>query len=451
MKIIFLILLISSFSIFSEQRKIEIIDIENNSKTIDIDMIKSIDFDLENAYYLKSVDSDGIIKKFELTSNSSIKFENDNLILTTNDIDESIALSNLDKIIFEKKESDNPVPFGELIVDEVLLNNLINPWSLDFIDEDNIIFNEIDGRLFVFNIITKVRTQIEGVPQVTRTGQGGLLDVTLHPNFNENKLVYLAYAVSVNSPNTTAIGRGKLEGDKLVDFEELFRGDPLVASGVHFGCRIVFDNNNKLYFAIGDRGNSANAQDSTNHYGSVLRINDDGTIPNDNPYLDKPGAKKELYTMGNRNIQGMFYVTEIDQVWSVEHGPRGGDELNIVKPGANYAWPLATYGINYDGSKITDETSLPGYEDPITYWVPSIAPCGMDVVSYDAETNELDVVIGALAGAHIHRLKIRDEKVIDVVRSLEGYGRFRDIQLSPDGYLYAVTQSPGTLIRLKTK
>lgn len=448
---ILLIFLFTFSTLFAEQRKIEIIDIENNSNEIDINDINSIDFNLIDSYYLKTVDSEGLITKYEISNASSISFDDENLILNTNNNPENISLSNLQKIIFEKIPSENPVPFGELIVDEILLNNLTNPWGLDFISKNEIIFTEHDGRLFIYNIEEKSTTQLSGLPTVTRIGQGGLLDVTLHPDFEENRFVYLAYTVAEGSRNTTAIGRGKLSGDALVDFEEIFRGDPLVSSGVHFGSRIVFDNEQKLYFAIGDRGTPSNAQDSTNHYGSVLRINDDGTVPDDNPYLEKPAAKKELYTMGNRNIQGMFYVPEINQVWSVEHGPRGGDELNIVKPGANYSWPLATYGINYDGSPITEVRSIPGHEDPITYWVPSIAPCGMDLVSYNSENNELDVVIGALAGAHIHRLRIVNNEVVEVVRSLEGYARFRDIQISNDGYLYAVTQNPGRLIRLKTK
>jgi glucose/arabinose dehydrogenase len=263
--------------------------------------------------------------------------------------------------------------------------------------------------------------------------------------------VYLVYSVGENFQSTTAVGRGVLNGNTLENFEELFRGEPLLSGGNHFGSRIIFDKDNKLYFSIGDRGRDNNAQDSTNHYGGVLRINDDGSIPEDNPYLNAPGAQPEIYTMGNRNIQGMFYLSEKDEIWAIEHGPQGGDELNLIEAGENYAWPLATFGINYDGTPITDKTSIPGYKDPITYWVPSIAPCGMDMINYDEATNELDIIFGALRGSHLHRIIVKDNKVTETVRSLQGYARFRDVQMSPDGYLYAATQGPGRIIRLKIK
>lgn len=449
MKLLFLI--IFTFSLYSQEKTIQIISVNNEVNEYELNAISDISFDLENSTNIIFTDMMDVTSSFKVTNESSISFQNDRLVFTNIDGSQDFTISNLKSIKFEKSENKNYVPFGELIVDEILLNNLTNPWGLDFIGENEIIFTEHDGRLFIYNIEEKSTTQLSGLPSITRTGQGGLLDVTIHPDFEENRYVYLAYTVSESSRQTTAIGRGKLSGNALVDFEELFRGNPLVSSGAHFGCRIVFDNDNMLFFAIGDRGTPSNAQDSTNHYGSVLRIHDDGTIPNDNPYLDKTAAKKELYTLGNRNIQGMFYISEIDQLWAVEHGPRGGDELNIIKAGANYSWPLATYGINYDGTPITELRSIPGHEDPITYWVPSIAPCGMDLVSYNSENNELDVVIGALAGQHIDRLKIVNNEVVESIKCLQGYARFRDIQLSSDGYIYAVTQSPGRLIRLKTK
>ncbi len=448
MKIIF-ILTIFALNLFSQEKNIEIIDIENKIKVYPVNEIKNIKFEFKTSYVINIIGEDDKISNIEASNETIILFDNNILNISDEDFAKQFQISSIKTIQFEKKT--NHVPFGELIVDEILLNNLDNPWGLDFIDKDNIIFTEHDGYLFIYNIPNKTKTEVTGLPKVARVGQGGLLDVTLHPNFNQNKYVYLSYAIEEGGKNTTAIGRGKLIENKLENFEELFRGYPLVNSSAHFGSRIVFDKDNIMFFSIGERGNGKNAQDSTNSYGCVLRLNDDGTIPSDNPFLQVPNAAKELYTKGNRNIQGMFYIPETNQIWSVEHGPRGGDELNIVKAGANYGWPLVTFGINYDGTPITDKTTLPGYEDPITYWVPSIAPCGMDLVSYDAQKNEMDIVIGALAGQHIHRLKIVNNKVVESVRSLEGYARFRDTQLSPDGYIYSVTESPGRLIRLKTK
>jgi glucose/arabinose dehydrogenase len=421
-----------------------------NSQSYQVNDINSITFDLNETSTIRIQTSDNQITTYQINNNSDVKFTDSEIIINSSEGVSNHLLFDISEITFLSAAIPK-IPFGELEVDEVLLTGLNNPWGLAFLNKDEIIFTEHSGSLHKFNIQTKERVQLTGLPQIAQAGQGGLLDVKLHPNFSQNKYIYLAYSVAQGNLSTTAIGRGILQGNQLVDFVEIFRGNPLFVSGAHFGSRIVFDKDNYLYFSIGDRGNPNSAQDSTNHSGCVMRIFDDGRVPQDNPFVGKKDAMPEIYTMGNRNIQGMFYLKEKDEVWANEHGPQGGDELNIIKKGANYAWPLATYGVNYGGSPITDKTSLPGFEDPITYWVPSIAPCGMDLVFYDPEKDELDIVIGALAGQHIHRLLIRNNQVIESVRSLQGQGRFRDIKLSPDGILYTVTQSPGRLIKLKSK
>lgn len=447
-KIYFIILLIAFSNVFC-QDKIKIINTDNSVSEHSLSEIADINFDLENAT-IAIVNFVNTSQKIAIDGQTQIRFESNNIIFDRNNQQEVIALSDIVSIEFETIYP-NRYPFGELEVDEVIVNGLSNPWSLDFIDKNNIIFTEHNGGLFRHNIATGQTQEINGVENVRPYGQGGLLDVTLDPNFDANNTIYLAYSTGGSNGYTTGIAKAILEGNTLNNFEEIFRGSPLTSAGQHFGSRIIFDNAGKLYFSIGDRGRMENAQDSTNHYGSVLRINTDGSVPSDNPYLNSPDAMPELYTMGNRNIQGMFYLPEKDEIWAVEHGPRGGDELNIIEAGENYAWPLATYGINYDGSPITDETSIPGYIDPITYWVPSIAPCGMDLINYSAENNELDIIIATLAGRHLHRIKVVNNEVVDAVESLNGYARFRDIQLSPDGYLYATTQSPGQIIKLKAK
>ena len=442
--------LFTSVSLYS-QHKVQIIGIDASVNEYSTEDISRISFDLEDMTIAKVTTTDNTVVEIELDSESQITFDSGKMMVTGESSKNEFALDELSSIEFEEKATENRYPFGELEVDEIIVNNLSNPWSIDFIDSDNLLFTEHSGGLYKHNIPDDITYSISGVPDFVHAGQGGMLDVTVHPNFKENNLVYLVYTVGENFKYTTAVGRGVLNGNNLEVFEELFRGELMLNGGNHFGSRIIFDNENKLYFSIGDRGRQDNAQDSTNHYGGVLRINDDGSVPDDNPYLNSPGAKPEIYTMGNRNIQGMFYLSEKDEIWSIEHGPRGGDELNLIEAGENYAWPLATYGINYDGTPITEVRSIPGYKDPITYWVPSIAPCGMDLVNYDQSNNEVDLIFGALSGSHLHRIKVKDYKVTETVRSLEGYARFRDVQMSPDGYLYAATQNPSRIIRLKMK
>jgi len=451
MKIIIFIIALLSFSFSYSQHKVQIISTDNTINEYSPEDISEISFDLEASTIAIITTIHDEISEIELDDNSEISFNSGRMLFKGKNGVSEFTLEVIASIEFEELSTENRYPFGELEVDKVIVDFLSNPWSIDFIDNDNLIFTEKDGGLYRHSISEDETSFISGLPDYQSAGQGGMLDVTLHPNFKENNLVYLVYSVGENFQYTTAVGRGVLNGNTLENFEELFRGEPLLSGGNHFGSRIIFDKDNKLYFSIGDRGRDNNAQDSTNHYGGVLRINDDGSIPEDNPYLNAPGAQPEIYTMGNRNIQGMFYLSEKDEIWAIEHGPQGGDELNLIEAGENYAWPLATFGINYDGTPITDKTSIPGYKDPITYWVPSIAPCGMDMINYDEATNELDIIFGALRGSHLHRIIVKDNKVTETVRSLQGYARFRDVQMSPDGYLYAATQGPGRIIRLKIK
>lgn len=452
MKIIIKVFLIAALTqLISQENLIRVINLDDSINEYTISEIRDISFDIENQAIAIVSLKDQSESEVQLLSSSKIEFDESRVTFSTLNEKTEFNIADIAKIEFENI-NEQRYPFGELDVDEIVLNGLNNPWSIDFLSNNELIFTEHDGRLFRYNMATDTREQISGLPSnLAQFGQGGLLDVTLHPDYDNNNIIYLVYSINEGGQSATTVGRGELSGNQLLNFEEIFRGSPLAGGGAHFGSRIIFDKEGKLYFSIGDRGRQNTAQDSTNHNGGVLRINDDGTVTDDNPYLDAPDALPEIYTMGNRNIQGMFYLEEKDEIWAVEHGPRGGDELNIIEAGENYAWPLATYGINYDGTPITEVRSIPGYVDPITYWVPSIAPCGMDMINYNSNSNELDLIIGALAGQHLQRLLIKDNEVIDRVRSLEGYGRFRDVQMSPDGYLYAAVQSPGRIIRLKMK
>lgn len=338
----------------------------------------------------------------------------------------------------------------ELFEEKVLINNMAAPWGFTFINSNEVLFTEKQGKVYRYTISTGTLNEISGVPTVSQNGQGGLLDIAVHPNFSNNNFVYLTYAVAATGGQTTALGRGELVGNQLQNFTELFRALPIRNSGTHFGSRIVFDRNNFLYMSVGDRGVQDSAQSKTNHFGKVLRFNDDGTVPISNPLVGVANAKPEIYCWGNRNIQGMAMNPASGQIYAHEHGPRGGDELNLIKPNTNYGWPKVTFGINYDGTPITPDTVLPGIERPLTYWVPSIAPSGMTFIRNGQANNEADILIGALAGTHIHWLKMKDDKRVSSTRSMNGYARFRDVRQAPDGKIYAMTETPNRFVLLRS-
>ena len=338
----------------------------------------------------------------------------------------------------------------ELFEDKVLIKDIDVPWGFTFINSNEVLFTERRGKVFRFNISANTLTEISGLPTIAQVGQGGLLDIALHPNFSSNSFVYITYSIAVGSGQTTALGRGRLVGNELQGFTELFRALPIRNSGQHFGSRIVFDKNNLLYMSVGDRGVQDSAQKLNNHFGKVLRFNDDGTVPATNPLVGVPNTLPQIYCWGNRNIQGMAMNPATGEIYAHEHGPRGGDELNLIKPNTNYGWPKVTFGINYDGTPITPDTTLPGMELPLTYWVPSIAPSGMTFIRNGQPINEADILIGALAGTHIHWLKMKDDKRVSSTRSMNGYARFRDVRQAPDGKLYAMTETPNRFVLLRS-
>jgi aldose sugar dehydrogenase len=338
----------------------------------------------------------------------------------------------------------------ELTLDRVLINLSSSPWGMAFLNSDELLYTEKTGRLNRYKISTNVNTNITGLPTIAQNGQGGLLDVALHPDFNTNQFVYLAYCIAGTGGHTTAIGRGRLVNNTLQNFTEIFRALPFATSGNHFGCRLVFDREKLLYISIGDRGTMENAQNTNIHPGKVLRLKDDGSVPSDNPLVGVQNTRPEIFTWGNRNIQGMAMNPANGKIYAHEHGPRGGDELNLIEKGKNYGWPRITFGVDYSGTIISSDTAQPGLEQPLTYWVPSIAPSGLVFVQSGQATNEANVLIGALAGTHLHWLKMRNDKVELATRNMQGYARFRDVEQAPDGKLYALTESPNRLILLKS-
>lgn len=339
----------------------------------------------------------------------------------------------------------------QVTIDKVLLN-VSSPWGMAFINNNEILFTEKEGKVWRYNISQNTKTEISGVPTITQNGQGGLLDIVLHPDFSENKYVYLTYAVAATGGQTTAMGRGTLSGNQLQNFKELFRALPIVNSGVHFGSRLTFDKNKFLFMSVGERGNGENAQNRNTHLGKVLRFKDDGTVPSDNPFVNVANVKPEIYSYGHRNIQGMAMHPSSGEIYAHEHGPQGGDELNIIKKGANYGWPTITFGVPYGSSSTTfsKDTAKEGIEPPLTYWIPSIAPSGFTFINKGLPNNEMEILIGALAGQHLQWVKLTNNKKIFATKSLQDYARFRDVRQAPDGILYALTEGPNQLVRLKT-
>lgn len=331
---------------------------------------------------------------------------------------------------------------------DTLAENLKNPWGIAFLPDGRMLVNERAGQILIFQDGKAVDQVIE-IPDVFAHGQGGLMDIKLHPDYEDNGWIYLSYAKKGEGGGGTVIARTKLEGNQLTDFEELFAAQPLSESGVHFGSRIVFDGNGFIFFSSGERGTKENAQTLSNHLGKVLRLHEDGRVPDDNPFVNTEGARPEIWSYGHRNPQGLVYDASTKTLWDVEHGPRGGDELNKVEKGKNYGWPETTYGINYDGTPITDKTEQEGMEQPVTYWVPSIAPCGMMQIKGDRYSEwKNSLLIGALSLKHIARVELKDGKYVSQERLLDQMARVRAVEEGPDGYIYAATEGPGMLLKL---
>lgn len=328
---------------------------------------------------------------------------------------------------------------------EVIVNDLGIPWGFVFLPDGSLLITEKRGRLW--HVKNGKRTEIKGLPEITLLGQGGLLDIELHPDYENNGWIYLSYASSDGEGNgaNTAIMRCKLDGDSLIEKKVLYKGNPNSRRGQHFGSRIEFDNEGFLYFSIGDRGNrDINPQNVNRDGGKVYRLHDDGRIPASNPFVRDRDAKKAIFCYGNRNIQGMVKHPETGEIWTHEHGPRGGDEINIIQSGKNYGWPLISYGINYSGTKFTDNTSLPGMEQPLHHWTPSIAPSGMAFITSDVYPGwKGNLMVGSLKFQYLNRVEIRDNKVVKEEKLVEGIGRVRSVRQGPDGYIYIGVENVG--------
>ena len=344
-------------------------------------------------------------------------------------------------------------------VDQVA-GGLSNPWSIAFLPDGDILVTERAGRLRLIRHGELQEAPISGVPEVKITVLGGLLDVLLHPEFADNQIIYLSYAKGRDEDNrsSTAIARARLEDNALVDLEDIFIANSWSASPTNFGGRMVFGNDGKLYMTIGERQEETRAQDMMDHGGKVIRLNPDGSVPQDNPFAGIDGALPEIYALGIRSPQGLTMHPDTGALWENEHGPLGGDEINIIEAGRNYGWPLATFGLDYDGFPFTEETEGEGLEQPFMYWIPSIAISGISVYQGEAFPRwQGNVFVGAMImgrtpkTGHIQRITFSDEGV-PLAREpilVDLHQRIRDVRPGPDGHLYVLTdQNPGAVLKI---
>lgn len=347
---------------------------------------------------------------------------------------------------FAKDYKSGNVKFGV----ETLISREDVIWGFDFLPDGKVIFTERGGVMAILDPKTKTAYPLKNVPKVHSAGQGGLLDVRVHPDFAKNNLIFFTYSEPVGEQSTTALARAELKGSELLNVKKLFTAWKANSHDHHYGSRIVFNGKGQIFFTVGDRGQQEKAQEIDYHQGKVLRINEDGSIPKDNPFAGAPGAKPEIWSLGHRSPQGLYYDSEKDELWEAEMGPRGGDEINLVERKKNYGWPVATYGREYHGPKIA-EGKKAGTEQPLAYWVPSISPSAMTFYSGASMPEwKNNLFLACLGEQHIRRLVMDGRKVVtqeELLKDLDW--RFRNVRTGPDGNMWFSTDEGkiGRLIR----
>ena len=347
-----------------------------------------------------------------------------------------------------------PSSAGALDV-ETVASGLDHPWALAFLPDGQLLVTERPGRMRIIAANGKLSEPLNGLPPLFVSGQGGLLDVALDREFAQNRTLYFCFASPLRGGGQAALARARLKQDakpSLSEVKVIFRQDGPPSSGNHYGCRIAQGTDGKLYLAMGEHfGTRDEAQNLANHLGKIVRLNTDGTIPADNPFVGRADARGEICSYGHRNPQGLTIHPTTGALWEHEHGPRGGDEINLIARGKNYGWPVIGYGIDYTGARIHEATARDGMEQPLKYWVPSIAPSGMAFYTGDLLARwKGNLFVGALAGKMLVRLRIDGERVVEEERLLQNLGeRIRDVRNGPDGALWLLTDSAnGRVLRI---
>lgn len=360
---------------------------------------------------------------------------------------------NVDLAQAQAPKSPTPKPIDGVLRTETIARGLEHPWGIAFLPDGRLLVTERPGRLRIVEMNGRVSEPVAGVPNVFSEGQGGLLDVAVDPQFEKNNLVYLSYAEpGQRGTASTAVARARLAGNRLEDVKVIFSQQPKVRGGAHFGSRLVFARDGRLFITVGDRYSFRDeVQDLSTGFGKVFRISPDGSVPKDNPFVGRSEAQPEIWSYGHRNIQAAALHPQTGQLWTVEHGARGGDELNRPEAGKNYGWPVITYGVDYSGVRIGEGTARPGMEQPVYYWDPVIAPSGAVFYTGDKYPGwNGNLFVGSLTPGLLVRLVLKDGTVTHEERHAGGLDhRIRDVQQGPDGLLYVVTDaSDGKVLRV---
>ena len=328
-----------------------------------------------------------------------------------------------------------------------VVDGLQIPWAMAWLPNGDMLVTERPGRLRIVRDGVLLPDAVPGIPEVLARGQGGLMDVVLHPDFASNRLVYLSYSKPIGDNSTTAVARGRFENDRLVDVADVFEAD--TRGRGHYGSRIAFDADGYIFISVGERQAPARddleahpAQDLSNHHGVVVRLHDDGSVPEDNPFVGQEGTRPEIWSYGHRNPQGLVIHPETGSIFVAEHAPQGGDEVNLIQPGNNYGWPVIGFGVNYrSGLAIHEGTHRDGMEQPIHVWVPSIATSGMMIYTGDKFPRwHGNIFVSGLAGQQVARLIMEGEDIVQEETLLRGIGRVRDVRQGPDGYIYVAIE-----------
>ncbi|GAB1344123.1 PQQ-dependent sugar dehydrogenase [Gemmatimonas sp.] len=365
--------------------------------------------------------------------------------------DEPPAVAPPSQILADR--SPTPPSTRGVVTAETVASGLVNPWAIEFLPDGRALVTERPGRLRVLSLAGQLSAPVAGVPAVFAQGQGGLLDVAVDPQFAQNQRVYLSFAEAGAGGSGTAVARARFTGSALEDVQVIYRQEPKLNGGAHYGSRLVFDRDGRLYITQGDRMNwRERAQDLAMGQGKIMRIATDGSTPADNPFAGQGSVQSAIWSYGHRNVQAAALHPETGQLWTVEHGARGGDELNHPERGRNYGWPVITYGVDYSGARIGEGSAKAGLEQPVYYWDPVIAPSGMAFYTANAIPGwKGSVLIGSLSPGALVRLELTNGRVTSETRYLGELGeRIRDVTVGPDGFVYVVTDSGnGRVLRLK--